>query len=298
MKTSILFKAVILLALAAGGCATAAPPNELMNARTAYTNAQKGTAGKLNPADLDTARKALDSAEQAFEKDGDTQHTRDLAYVADRRAQIAEARADTTLANQEQQQSVAEMHANEAKQMKATTAELGRANQQLAVQGQAMKSQSEQLATEREAREAAEKRAAQAAADLSKFASVKQVERGMVITLADGVLFQSGKSDLLPTAQIKLNSVADALTQQDPESKMVVEGHTDSQGKMSYNQGLSERRAQSVRDYLVTRGIASDRVSSRGFGSTRSISDNASAEGRANNRRVEIIVEPVQTAAR
>ena len=298
MKISIVYKASILLALAAGGCATATAPGELLTARTAYTHAQSGTAGKLNPADLDTAKKALDAAEHNFAEEGDTQHTRDLAYVADRRAQIAEARADATLANQEQQQSVAEMHANEAKQMKATSAELGRANQKLAVQGEAMKSQDAQLATEREARAAAEKRAAQAAADLSKFASVKTVERGMVITLADGVLFQSGKAELLPTAQVKLNSVADALTQQDPESKMVVEGHTDSQGKVSFNQGLSERRAQSVRDYLVTRGIAADRVSARGLGSTQAIADNASAEGRANNRRVEIIVQPVQTAAR
>lgn len=297
MKTSILCKAAILLALASG-CATAAPPNDLVNARAAYSRAQKGPAAKFDPSELDTAKKALDAAEASYEKDGDTQHTSDLAYVADRRAQIAEARASAAQAAQEQQQSVAERHANEAQQMKATSAELGRANQQLAVQGQAMKSQGEQLATEREARAAAEKRAAQAASDLSKFASVKQVERGMVITLADGVLFQSGKSDLLPTAQLKLNSVADALTQQDPESKMVVEGHTDSQGKMTYNQALSERRAQSVRDYLVTRGIASDRVSSRGFGSTHSISDNASSEGRANNRRVEIIVEPAQTASR
>jgi outer membrane protein OmpA-like peptidoglycan-associated protein len=125
---------------------------------------------------------------------------------------------------------------------------------------------------------------------LAKFASVKQEPRGMVITLSGGVLFASGKSDLLGEAQVKLNSVAEALTQQDPESKMVVEGHTDSQGKAAYNQDLSQRRAQTVRDYLVGRGIASDRITAQGFGPTRSIADNSSAEGRANNRRVEIVV--------
>ena len=114
----------------------------------------------------------------------------------------------------------------------------------------------------------------------------------MVITLSGGVLFASGKSELLPTAQLKLNSVADSLTQQDPESKIVVEGHTDSQGSASYNMDLSQRRAQAVRDYLVSRGIASDRVTSQGYGFARSIADNKSAEGRANNRRVEIVVEP------
>lgn len=97
---------------------------------------------------------------------------------------------------------------------------------------------------------------------------------------------------MLPAAQLKLNGVAEALTQQDPDSKMVVEGHTDSQGGDSYNQDLSQRRAQTVRDYLVSRGIAADRVRSQGFGSSRSVADNKSTEGRANNRRVEIVVAP------
>ncbi len=115
----------------------------------------------------------------------------------------------------------------------------------------------------------------------------------MVITLSGGVLFASNRSDLLPGAQAKLNDVAAALTKQDAESKISVEGHTDSQGDASYNQELSQRRAQSVRDYLVSRGIAADRVSAQGFGLTRPIADNASPEGRANNRRVEIVVQPV-----
>jgi outer membrane protein OmpA-like peptidoglycan-associated protein len=113
----------------------------------------------------------------------------------------------------------------------------------------------------------------------------------MVITLSGSVLFTSGSATLLPAAQLKLNDVADALTQQDPESTMVVEGHTDSQGSAASNQDLSQRRAQAVRDYLVSRGIAGDRVTSQGFGPSRSIADNASAEGRANNRRVEIVVQ-------
>jgi outer membrane protein OmpA-like peptidoglycan-associated protein len=292
MKTPILLKTGLVLALAGAGCATAAPPTELVTARTSYNRAQNGPAAKLNPADLDTARKAIEAAEQSYAKNGDTRETRDLAYIADRRTQIAEARANASQSTQSQQQTISQMHANETTQMKATSAQLGRANQQLVVQGKAMKDQDQQLATEREARAAADKRAAQAAADLAKFASVKQETRGLVITLSGGVLFASAKSELLPEAQVKLNSVAEALTQQDPDSTMVVEGHTDSQGGTSYNQDLSQRRAQTVRDYLVSRGIASDRVTSQGFGSSRSIADNKSPEGRANNRRVEIVVAP------
>jgi len=285
MKASIVVQTGLVLLLGGIGCATAAPPPDLLTARASYARAQNGIASTFNPADLHTAKKALDAAEQSYLNDGDTRDTRDLAYVADRRAQIAEARANATQSTQNQQETINEMNSD-------TSSQLGRANQQLAAQGQAMKSQEEKLTAEREARAAADKRAAQSAADLAKFASVKEEARGMVITLSGGVLFASSKAELLPGAQLKLNSVADALTQQDPDSKVIVEGHTDSQGGASYNQDLSQRRAQTVRDYLVSRGIAEDRVSSQGFGSSRSVADNKSPEGRANNRRVEIVVGP------
>jgi outer membrane protein OmpA-like peptidoglycan-associated protein len=289
MRTATIVNSGLLLALAAG-CATVAAPAELVSARTTYDRAEQGAAAKYNPADLHTAKLALDAAETSFAENGDTAETQDLAYTAERRAQIAEVRADATQSTENQQQTVEAMHADQTAHMKSTSAKLGAANDQLALQGQ-------ELASERAARAAAEKRAAQAAAELAKFAAVKQEPRGMVITLSGSVLFASAKSELLPAAQLKLNSVADALTQQDPDSKMVVEGHTDSQGGDSYNQDLSQRRAQVVRDYLVSRGIAADRVTSQGFGSTRSVADNKSAEGRANNRRVEIVVAPAKTPA-
>ncbi len=292
MKISSNLKVGLVLALATGGCATAAPPADLVAARTSYNRAQHGEAATLDPADLYTAQKAIEAAERSFSKNGDTRETRDLAYTADRRAQIAEARASATRSTQVQEQTLNNMHADQTAQLKATSTQLGRANQQVAAQGQAMLSKDQQIAAEKQAREEADKRAAQSAADLAKFASVKQETRGMVITLSGGVLFASAKSDLLASAQVKLNSVADALTQQDPDSKIVVEGHTDSQGGETYNQDLSQRRAQTVRDYLVSRGIAADRVTSQGFGFSRSVADNKSAEGRANNRRVEIVVQP------
>lgn len=293
MKTfdhSIVSTTGLAFALAAGACATVAPPPDLLAARASYQHAEQSVAAKLDPSDMHTAKKALEAAEHSFKEDGDTQMTRDLAYTAERRAQIAEARGQATEATQDQQATIDGMHADQTSQLRATSTQLGKANAQIALQGQEMLSKEEQLAAEKAAREASDKRAAQAAQDLAKYASVKQEARGMVITLSGGVLFASGKSELLPEAQVKLNSVADALTQQDPDSKMVVEGHTDSQGKSSYNQDLSVRRADSVRTYLISRGIAGDRVTSQGFGSSRSVTDNGSAEGRANNRRVEIVV--------
>lgn len=286
MKT---ISTIVLLSAFAGsyGCGSATRPPELVSARTFYDRASQGPAARLNPTDLHTAKESLDVAERSFENDGDTQVTRDLGYTAQRRVEIAESRARAMQAEADKNKVVAQMNAGMLTQTKEASAGLVRANQALATQGAALQSEVER-------RQAAEKRAAQAASDLAKFASVKQEARGMVITLSGSVLFASAKADLLPSAQIKLNDVAKALTEQDPDSKMVVEGHTDSQGSAAFNQDLSQKRAQSVRDYLVSRGIAADRITAAGFGPSRSIGDNATADGRANNRRVEIVVQPKQ----
>ena len=276
---------VPLLGASLIACAASLPPPELLSARTTYARASQGPAAQLDPADMHAAKAQLDVAEAAFVEDGDTPNTRDQAYVAVRKAELAEVRSRTLRSNQATDNVVDAMHADQKNAVKLTSAELSRANTKLTAQDAALKD-------EKARREDAEKRAAQAAADLAKFATVKQEPRGMVITLSGSVLFASAKYELLPAAQLKLNDVANALTREDPLSKIVVEGHTDSQGQATYNQELSQHRAQTVRDYLVTRGVASDRISAQGFGPTRSIADNKSAEGRANNRRVEIVVQP------
>jgi outer membrane protein OmpA-like peptidoglycan-associated protein len=273
-----------------GGCTTAVAPPELVTARTVYDRAVHGPTAQVDPADLHTAKESLDRAEQVFASDGDTQDTRDLCYIASRRTETAETRARALMAVAERDKIVAQMNASTTTQARLAAEQLARANQALAAQGAELQTQGVELQNEVQRRKDAEKRAAQAAADLARIASVKQEARGMVITLSGSVLFTSGSATLLPEAQLKLNDVADALTQQDPESKMVVEGYTDSQGSAASNQDLSQRRAKAVRDYLVSRGIAGDRITSEGFGPGRPVADNASAEGRANNRRVEIVV--------
>jgi outer membrane protein OmpA-like peptidoglycan-associated protein len=273
------------LLFAFAGCATATVPQDLVTARTAYDRASHGPAAQLDPADLHLAKETLDTAEKSFVDNGDTQDTRDLAYTADRRSEIAESRARTVQSDQQKNGVIAQMNANQTATVRDTSAALGRANLQIASQGQALQNETQR-------RLDADKRAAQAQADLARIGTVKQEARGMVITLSGSVLFASAKADLLPDAQIKLNDVAKALAEQDPDSKIVVEGHTDSQGAAAFNQDLSQRRAESVRGYLASHGIASDRMTAQGFGPTRSVADNTSAEGRANNRRVEIVVQP------
>jgi outer membrane protein OmpA-like peptidoglycan-associated protein len=278
------------LALVAA-CAHTAPP-ELRDARASYDRASNGLAAQLAPADLHIAHDQLAVAERSWKDDGDTRETRDLAYTADRKARLAEARARTIAIRQQQTEATAEVDHMKDEKVRTTSAQLDAAQQQLAVQNQALVNADQRAADAEQRARDAEKRAQQASADLARIASVKQEPRGMVITLSGAVLFVSGKSDLLAPAQAKLSEVANVLTKQDPDSKIVVQGYTDSQGGEAFNLELSRHRAESVRSYLVSHGIAADRVVAEGYGPAKPVADNASPEGRADNRRVEIVVQP------
>ena len=161
--------------------------------------------------------------------------------------------------------------------------------------------EAEQLGVEHAAREAADTKAAaseqralaseqktiEANDALAKLAA-KDEARGMVITLSGGVLFRSNEATLLPGATTRLDEVAAALISNG--QPVGVEGYTDSRGSQTRNMDLSQRRADSVRNYLISRGLPAQQVVAKGMGPDRPIADNSSAEGRANNRRVEIVV--------
>jgi outer membrane protein OmpA-like peptidoglycan-associated protein len=122
-------------------------------------------------------------------------------------------------------------------------------------------------------------------------ASVRETEEGRVITLPGEVLFRSGESELLPNARDRLRVVANALKEQTEEDfGIVVEGHADARGTDEFNARLSEARAQSVKQFLVSEGVDAERVRTVGRGEREPIATNDTPEGRANNRRVEIIV--------
>lgn len=264
-------------ALAWVGCAHN-PPQELLNARSAYQQASSGVAKEQAPAQLHTANVALEEAEQSFKDNGASEHTRDLSYVAMRKAQLAEVQGSV----RENQTKLEQLQDAQRKQQSAQLTQLR----------QDYRAQTEELQQSQQQLEEAKKRAEQATADLARIASVKRDTRGTVITLSGAVLFASGKAELLPQAEAKLSQVATALTQQDRDAKMVVEGYTDSQGSDEFNLDLSTRRAEAVRKYLSEHGVAEDRISARGMGEGQPIANNETAEGRANNRRVEIVVQP------
>jgi len=270
----------VLLSIAAG-CAHEQPPRELVDARNAYHRAETSHASQLAPASVHEAHLALERAERLYHDDAESAKTRDSAYIAQRRAQRAEVEATTIQLQQQNQQSL-EQQRQQAAQAAVTA------------QDQLEKTRGE-LDSERAARQQAEMKAREALDKLqmANTVAVKDEPRGTVLTLPGSVLFTSGKAVVLPGAQERLDKVAEAL-KNDTEHNITVEGHTDSRGSYATNQQLSQQRAEAVRSYLVSKGLPEDRVKAVGVGATRPIADNDTAEGRATNRRVEIVVESAE----
>jgi outer membrane protein OmpA-like peptidoglycan-associated protein len=280
------------------------PPPQLVDARAAYDHAAQGQANTLVPADLHVARETLDQAEHKFADDPDSRDVIDLAYVAMRTAQRVEALAEIAMANTAAKnadvvraKTAEDIIANQKGELATTQGALDHTQGALHDEHTKLEQQKQLTATERQARLDAEKKANDAMDALSKSLEVKADTRGTVITLSGGVLFATGKAEILPGAQAQLNNVADALKTQ-AEHHFIVEGHTDNQGTDAINRDLSQRRAEAVRNYLIVRGVSSDAITAQGEGSTMPVADNKSIEGRAMNRRVEIIVDRPISAQR
>ena len=123
---------------------------------------------------------------------------------------------------------------------------------------------------------------------LNQVLETRDTPRGLVVNMPD-VLFDSGQYTLKPAARERLARISGIVLAY-PELRLEVEGHTDSTGGEEFNQRLSEKRASSVRDYLLDSGISMNNIIARGFGETEPIADNTTAGGRKLNRRVEMIV--------
>lgn len=120
-------------------------------------------------------------------------------------------------------------------------------------------------------------------------ADVERVGEGIVINFSEKVLFDFGKSDLTANSRTMLDKLAGILNKYN-QTDLKVFGHTDSKGSEEYNQGLSERRASAVANYLTSHGIARSRMSTQGLGETAPKCTNDTEEGRACNRRVEFTI--------
>jgi outer membrane protein OmpA-like peptidoglycan-associated protein len=277
------------------GCATAPSP-DLVSARNAYERAAASSSGKAAPVELHKAKVALEQAERASAAGPSSESGRDFAYVAERKAETAQAAGATAIAEGQRKAAQVAYDTRQGQLLEGARADLSKTKEQLAEAGRTEQKMASALNAERGARAdadtkaaASEQKAAVANEALAKLAA-KEEQRGSVITLSGSVLFRTNEAALLPGAEARLNEVAAALMAT-KERTVVVEGHTDSRGARDANIALSQRRADAVRTYLVARGYPSAMIEAHGVGQERPVAENASAEGRANNRRVEIVVQ-------
>jgi outer membrane protein OmpA-like peptidoglycan-associated protein len=297
--------------------ALAAAEKSLQQAENAYRTKQKAQVATF-------ARDASQTAEDARVMSLKKQEEERLAReAADREAQAkAQAQAEALRRQQaEQDRAKAEADRSEAERMRqeaelaAQQAEQAKAEAEAARQA-ALKQQQEAEAARQAAvaqqqqlaAEADKARAAAAEADrlrqqaekdkadlrakllqqLNSVLETHDTARGLIANMGD-VLFQTGKYELKPEARERLARVSGILLAYS-SLKVAIEGHTDSTGSDEFNQRLSEQRAEAVRDYLVSQGVAAGAITARGLGSMQPVASNDTAEGRQHNRRVELVL--------
>jgi outer membrane protein OmpA-like peptidoglycan-associated protein len=297
------------------GCASTAP-SELVSARSAYRRAADGPAGTYAKSELQVAEQSLERAERSYTKNGDDERTRDLAYIANRQAELAAvrgqlavaqsdrdvARRDLDIAMNERRKAAEDRLAENQKALGRTMDQvaqdkksiseeqrkLGEEQQRIGDEKQRLSAQEQALNEQRVQQETRER---ETRAALEKLGDVKEEKRGIVLNISGAVLFSAGKSTLLPTAKTKLSELAEAINSMDSDQKIVIEGHTDATGSDDTNQRLSLARATAVKTFLMKKGVEAKRLEAVGMGEADPVADNTTVEGRAENRRVEIVVE-------
>jgi outer membrane protein OmpA-like peptidoglycan-associated protein len=263
--------------------------DRLANERQDSADAQARTQARADDANRQaedaTRQKEQAQADQAraelarAQADSDTAKAR--ADAADAQSVASKARADAADSQSATAKAQSDMAANQASSAAALSASQADAEQsRLAAQ------QAQQNAAQSETEKVAMR--TKLAAQLNTILQTRDSARGLIVSMSD-VLFDTGKYSLKPGAREKLAKVAGILLAY-PSLNIEVGGYTDNVGGDAMNQTLSENRAGSVRDYLVQQGVATNSVSSKGFGNTLPVSSNENAAGRQQNRRVELLV--------
>jgi outer membrane protein OmpA-like peptidoglycan-associated protein len=248
------------------------------------------------PAAIAEAEAAVRLAEQPQTESGLSEYR---VYIADRKVEIATAQAQTRF--YEDQHAALEAQQQNAR-LDARTREVEVARDQTArarADDETQRLVASQARSDADAANATSAALADQAVDLQRqidALDLKATNRGLVLTLGD-VLFATGGAELLTGAAGHLDKLADFLKEY-TDRTVLIEGYTDSTGTQTYNQDLSERRAESVRGYLSAHGVAYARLSASGRGMNDPVASNDSATGRQQNRRVEVIVSNPTIASR
>ncbi len=279
MRSALLHPCLLLAAVLGSGCAPLLKPDGADAARRALAALQRDAVlASQVPAAIVDAELAVQAAEVPTRDVAAGQH---LVHVANRKVQIAQTNAERQVAEAALQQLLAQREAilrdSQVRELEIASAQAEAAAAAALAQQQAAL---QQAATAQAMNEALRR-------ELEALQAVA-TDRGMVITLGD-VLFAVGKSDLQPEAAERLDRLAGFMHRY-ADRTLLIEGHTDAQGSDENNLLLSARRAESVKVYLIIQSVDSSRLSTVGLGRQKPVADNATPEGRQQNRRVEIVI--------
>ena len=236
--------------------------SDVERARAAVTRVESmPDASTSAGAELQQAQQSLRKAEDALSKRESQDEIAHLSYLAERQAGIAEAKIREAAALARTKDAAAQRNAALLQARERETA----AAQQRAASAEAV-----------------------AADALKQLQDAKQTDRGVVLTMSD-VMFDVGAATLKPGAELTLDRLA-AFMSANPDTRVIIEGHTDATGSDATNQALSERRAESVANALRTRGLGIARLNLVGLGEAYPVASNDTTAGRQQNRRVEIVL--------
>ena len=296
----------ILLALGAAAiaaCASTQTPDSFTQGRAIYDQLAAAGADTRVSGEMVRAREALNTAQNAISGRQNAEYVNGLSHIALRAAQTAQA-ADQRLALRREADSLEQarlrrmLSLSEA-QRQALSQQQQQSVQQIATLQQQNAEQARQADSLRREAERANAALNEALTQLRslvvEITNLRETSRGLVISLSD-ILFDVNQATLKPGAAQNLQRIA-AILKQYPDKQIAVEGHTDATGSDAYNQKLSEDRAAAVRATLIAGGVTESLISAKGFGKTQPVASNATAAGRQQNRRVEIIVLGAGTVA-
>src|SRR5580693_8966806 len=291
-------------------------PLDLLEARNAVVIAKAAGAQQYAPDSLTKAEDMLQRAEDYYQRKqgrtpigtaarGATQTAEDARVLtlrrkeqakieADRRAHEeaqAAAEAKAAAAQQQAAQSQAQAEEDARRRAEAEAAQAQAQQQQAAAQAATEAAQQAANLAEQQRQQAVQQREAMRArllAQLNQVLQTRDTARGLIVSMPD-VLFDFNKYTLKPEARERLARISGIVLAY-PDLKLEIDGYTDAIGSDDYNQTLSDKRAEAVRDYLVNSGVSMNNVVARGLGKSDPVADNSTAAGRQLNRRVEMIV--------
>jgi outer membrane protein OmpA-like peptidoglycan-associated protein len=290
------FAAVVALGATLSACATTTRPGALMRAQQLHDSLVSAGADRRVEGDLFRTRQAIAAADSSVGRADAQEVANGYAQIALRQAEttrdrnaalIARAEADS-LRTVRLRRQLAQTEA----QREAAAREAAAANAQAASASARAAAEAARADSLRRVAEETNQRLNDALNNVrqlvSEITNLRETTRGLVISLSD-VLFDVNRATLRAGGAQNMRRIAEILRQY-PDNQISVEGHTDATGSDAYNQKLSEDRAASVRAALVAGGVDASRITSRGFGEGQPVASNNTAEGRQQNRRVEVVV--------